>query len=311
MNDLSPLTLPTASWNPVLGCMPVSKGCEQCRAVRYARRFAAHNQRYEGLTRVTVPGLAWKGGVRPAPQDLDKPTRWLVPRTIAVNPLGDLFHEAVPLRVLAMVFMVIAATPQHTYWLGTRRPERIPEFLDWLSIWHPALYRTWPPPNLWLGLCIEDQLTYDQGLPLLLATPAWGRFIYLNPLLGPINLHSLPQSSPTKKPGEDGANYAYQPHLNCVLAHGERGPHAHPIHPAWVKDLRTQCEQLRVAFHFRGWGAWVPEEFVTYPQHYPACTISPDGEVKAGIVLPGTVLRQTGIRLPATPKRGRRRAVAE
>ncbi|CAK0779686.1 putative Phage Gp37/Gp68 family protein [Gammaproteobacteria bacterium] len=311
MNDLPPLILPTASWNPVLGCMPVSRGCEQCRAVRYARRFIAPNRCYEGLTRLTVPGPIWEGGVRPAPQHLDKPTHWHTPRTIAVNPLGDLFHDAVPLRVLAMVFLVIAATPQHTYWLGTRRPERIREFLDWLAVWHPALYRTWPPPNLWLGIGIEDQEAYDRRLPLFLTIPTRNRFIHFSPLLGAVQLHSLSPPPGNKSGEEDGTDFVHPPHLNGVLVHGERGRHARPTHPAWIDALRAQCEYLKVPFRFRGWGAWVPEELVTHPQAYPACTITFEGEVKTGVALPGVVLRQAGVRLPSPSGRRRRSAAGK
>lgn len=49
---------------------------------------------------------------------------------------------------------------------------------------------TWPLPNVWLGVSVEDQQRANERIPHLLATPAVVRFLSCEPLLGPVNLAS-------------------------------------------------------------------------------------------------------------------------
>jgi protein gp37 len=61
--------------------------------------------------------------------------------------MSDLFHARVPLSFVGQVFAVIADTPQHTYQILTKRSARLPRIaakLDW-------------PPNLWMGVSVEDR----------------------------------------------------------------------------------------------------------------------------------------------------------
>jgi hypothetical protein len=43
--------------------------------------------------------------------------------------------------------------------------------------------------------------------------------------------------------------------LNWVIAGGERGPDARPMHPDWARSLRDQCAAAGVLFFFKQWGA--------------------------------------------------------
>ncbi|OYW47347.1 MAG: hypothetical protein B7Z36_04055 [Novosphingobium sp. 12-63-9] len=45
--------------------------------------------------------------------------------------------------------------------------------------------------------------------------------------------------------------------LNWVIAGGESGPGARPMHPDWARSLRDQCAAAGVPFHFKQWGEWV------------------------------------------------------
>jgi protein gp37 len=49
-----------------------------------------------------------------------------------------------------------------------------------------------------------------------------------------------------------------QPEIGWVIAGGESGPNARPMHPDWARNLRDQCEQVGVSFLFKQWGEWVP-----------------------------------------------------
>jgi protein gp37 len=46
--------------------------------------------------------------------------------------------------------------------------------------------------------------------------------------------------------------------VKWVVAGGETGPGARPVHPAWVKGLRDQCQAAAVPFLFKSWGEWLP-----------------------------------------------------
>lgn len=80
-------------------------------------------------------------------------------------------------------------------------------------------------------------------LPLLAETPAVVRFASCEPLLGALDL----------RPWLDGG-------LGWVIAGGESGPRARPMHPDWARALRDQCQATDVAFFFKQGGAWRPAE---------------------------------------------------
>jgi len=38
------------------------------------------------------------------------------------------------------------------------------------------------------------------------------------------------------------------------------------MNPEWVRNLRDQCNSAGIAFHFKQWGHWAPEELLTEQQ---------------------------------------------
>jgi hypothetical protein len=49
--------------------------------------------------------------------------------------------------------------------------------------------------------------------------------------------------------------------IGWVIAGGESGHGARPMHPDWVRSLRDQCAAADVPFFFKQWGEWLP---ITY-----------------------------------------------
>ena len=47
--------------------------------------------------------------------------------------------------------------------------------------------------------------------------------------------------------------------LNWIIAGGESGPHARPMHPDWARRIRDQCAAADVPFLFKQWGEWTSE----------------------------------------------------
>jgi protein gp37 len=50
--------------------------------------------------------------------------------------------------------------------------------------------------------------------------------------------------------------------LDWVIAGGESGPGARPMHPDWVRSLRDQCRAAGVPFFFKQWGEYEPCELL-------------------------------------------------
>ncbi|MCF1470574.1 phage Gp37/Gp68 family protein [Agrobacterium vitis] len=46
------------------------------------------------------------------------------------------------------------------------------------------------------------------------------------------------------------------PNLHWVVAGGESGAGARPMHPDWVRSIRDQCAAANVPFLFKQWGEW-------------------------------------------------------
>lgn len=281
-----------ATWGPVTGCTKVSAGCDNC----YAETFA---ERWRG-----TPGHYFENGfdVQLRRDKLYLPMRWKKPRRIFVNSMSDLFHDAVPDDYIAQVFTVMALARQHTFQVLTKRHARMrsllnkPEFI-WPNVWGPIApdlpdlpYRTWPLPNVWLGVSAENQQWADIRIPALLDTPAAVRFVSAEPLLGPIDLHIDPIEASSPFWGSQ---------LDWVITGGESGPGARPAHPDWFRAIRDQCQAAGVAFLFKQWGEWQPssprQEMVANGRRYRYARrwIHPDGST-ADYFEPSTPMDRVG-----------------
>ncbi len=213
-------------------------------------------------------GIGDTTGVRMHEDRLDVPLRWRKPRKVFVCSMADLFHEAVSSSFIASVFAVMALTPQHTYQVLTKRPARMRALLtsgafadllgDTLGM---MLFEqrisdydvTFPLPNVWLGVTVEDQQRADQRIPILLDTPAAVRWLSCEPLLGPVDLDATGMDVTGTRGPE-----SRPPAVDWVVAGGESGPNARPMHPDWARSLRDQCAVAGVPYLYKQWGEWAP-----------------------------------------------------
>src|SRR6266568_5753246 len=119
------------TWNPVTGCTKVSQGCKHCYAERIAERFWRDRPFTE---------------VRCHPERLGYPATVRRPSMFFVNSMSDLFHPDVQFEFISSVFGIMAACPQHTFQILTKRSERLAE-LGRSIAW---------PNNVWMGVSVED-----------------------------------------------------------------------------------------------------------------------------------------------------------
>lgn len=300
-----------ATWNPTRGCSRVSEGCRNCYAERVAARFSGPGQPYEGLVSVvkrrqfqvdsatmeptgkfrTVEQARWNGTLKFVGNHLADPIKWRKPKRIFVNSMSDLFHAAVSDEHIAAVFGVMAACPQHTFIILTKRSKRMREWFAWIAnqptglstirksprlvsrleadkILNPGNIgrplgtesqpHQWPLPNVWIGVSVENQPAADERIPDLLATPAALRLLSCEPLLDEVDLHAI------QIPDEDrGLRFSALQHqhddrygqsdrvIDWVIAGCESGPGARRCEVEWLRSLRDQCGSASVPFFLK------------------------------------------------------------
>jgi len=245
----------TDVWNPTSGCTKVSQGCKNCYAARMAKRLAGR----AGYPRDEPFRLTLH------PDRLLLPLHWTKPRRVFVDSMSDLFHLDVPDEYICAVWGAMAAAPQHTFQVLTKRPARMAAWFESLErrstalgnvfpedgqewrrrhILRAALLRQtgegtilgipddprWPLPNVWIGTSVEDQSAANTRIPHLLNCPAEVRFLSCEPLLGPVDLAEFlgPEASEAMTP--PGARCGH----HGVLLRGRPCPDCFPDIIDWV-----------------------------------------------------------------------------
>ncbi|WP_083655049.1 DUF5131 family protein [Burkholderia sp. SRS-W-2-2016] len=162
--------------------------------------------------------------------------------------LADVFDNEVDPLWRRDLFELIECTPNLNWLLLTKRIGNVSDTVararsrDWLA----------GRDNVWLGATTVNQAEADRDIPKLLAVPAHVRFLSMEPLLGPVSFESMFASS-------DWCDHTTALEaLDWVIAGGESGRGARPMHPDWARSLRDQCAAAKVPFFFKQWGEWVP-----------------------------------------------------
>lgn len=204
-------------------CTKCSPGCLHCYAERINQRFGNHlpfDNRYI-LRQIEFELIQ---------SELKKPLRWKKPRRIFVQSMGDLFHESVSFDFIHEVYGIIRQTPQHTYLLLTKRPERMKEVITLISKkealgWAMGFYS-----HVWLGVtvCNADELW---KIKELLSIPGFKKWVSVEPILEAVNLGKLSD-----------------PNISWVVAGCETGPGARPADNEWFRSLRDQCRAAGVPY---------------------------------------------------------------
>ena len=266
------------TFNPWWGCAKVSPACKHCYAETWAKRVGSQvwgrdsERRFFSDNHWNDP-LRWNGEAETAGER----------RRVFCASMADVFERRAELNPWReRLWEVIKSTPMLDWLLLTKRPQNILSMSPWGENW---------PDNVWLGTTVETQTWAEKRLPILLSIPARVRFLSCEPLLGPLDLSKF-------------TGNAELAGINWVIAGGESGPHSRPMNPEWVRDLRNQCLDSEIAFHFKQWGHWAPEELLSENQKkvitLGGSRMAAVGKGKAGRWLDG----QTWDELPNLRKNG-------
>lgn len=267
---------PGKTWNPLRGCSRISPGCANCYAEKIAARFSDPGEPFHTFAERT-PRPHWTGKVELIEDKLLEPLSWRKPCRCFVNSMSDLFHEDLPDSDRDRIFAVMALCPHITFQLLTKRADRMERYLTAIRsdgvtsgiisdyYGRPARFfprackrlfnrediMPWPLPNVWLGVSVENQEQADARIPHLLRTPAAVRFLSCEPLLGPVDLLSMPRVGQhwdyLTGEKQNGGGKEHTRGIDWVIVGGESGPGARSCNVEWVRSIVRQCRDAGVA----------------------------------------------------------------
>lgn len=278
------------TFNPWMGCVKVSQGCKNCYAerlidkrlkkakwgpnsvrVRTSASYWKQPLAWNADTWLTCPECGWRGSSIDATRnnfgehrcpacDCGNPMHPTRQRVFCAS-LADVFEDRPELPAWRDdLYTLIDQTPNLDWLILTKRPENIFKMLPvrWSKL---GWGKDAPVPrNIWMGVSTEDQENFIIRWSILVATSRLLHFeklfVSAEPLLGPIDM------SPSMRFGTRTPVGFVDRGIDWVIAGGESGPGARPMHPDWVRSLRDQCLASGSPFLFKQWGEWAPE----YPQ---------------------------------------------
>ncbi len=216
------------TFNPWWGCTKVSPACDHCYAETWAKRVGhgvwGHRspRRFFSDNHWREP-LKWN---REAEADGER-------RRVFCASMADVFERRADLNPSReRLWELIEATPWLDWLLLTKRPQNLKVYLPWSQL----------PSHIWLGATTENQRFFDKRIEHLLSINSSVHFLSCEPLLGQLDISSYTSAG-----------------IDWVIAGGESGHHARPMNPSWLKNLRDQCVDADIPFHFKQWGHWSPE----------------------------------------------------
>lgn len=176
------------------------------------------------------------------------PYKWKGPRRIFTCSWSDFFIEQAD-AWRPEAWEIIKNTPNHTYQILTKRPERIGNCLP--PDWGDRGY-----PNVWLGVSIELQTRIYrlQELYNAVYTPkrSFKCFISAEPLLGPLDfLHE-----------DANTEFLFTEMIDWVIIGGESGNNTgkyryRPCDITWIYELIMQCKEKNKSIFVKQLGSYL------------------------------------------------------
>lgn len=262
------------TFNPVIGCVKVSDGCKFCYAeAEQDKRFG--RAKWGPKTR----------RIRTSPDNWRKPDTWNrkakadgVMRSVFCASLSDVGEDhpdwVEPRRDLVAM---VERTPNLRWLFLTKR---IGSFMSVMQNAMTVNVEDWFASmgnRVMVGTSIENQDAANERIPEILKMPKWiTKFLSMEPLLGPVNSYVTSTFEGFDVVTDylrgtisiDGQAHVPCNKVNWVIAGGESGTHARPMHPDWVRAIRDECVDAGTPFLFKQWGAWLPYD-VRCSDKYP------------------------------------------
>jgi protein gp37 len=259
MGEHSKIEWTDHTFNPFIGCQKVGPGCDFCYAEdmmdkRYGRvQWGPHGDRVRTSAANWKKPLAWNRAAAAAGER----------HRVFCASLADWAdtHKSIPHTWREDLGDLIEATPNLDWLLLTKRIGNADEVLG-------EMFTFQVPSNVWIGITVVTQAEADRDIPKLMELASNRKitktFLSMEPLLGFVRiapwLHDSDCRMITTAYEECSCSEPREVRVDWVIAGGESGPNARPMHPDWARSLRDQCAAAGVPFLFKQWGEWLPWE---------------------------------------------------
>lgn len=219
MGEITKIPMYDSSHNFWTGCTKISEGCKNCYMFRAKKRYG-HDP--ENISEIL---------------NFDKPLKWKEPKRIFVNSWSDFYHEAGD-KWRNRAFNIMKKSPQHTYCILTKRPDRILMNTRYDIIFNNML------KNIWWGVTIENMNHLDRYYQLestLTGTNQTLLFVSIEPMLSEMDLGKL------LRPHKDHGGLTFQPAQWVIVGTESGGKNIRrPAKIEWVESIVEQCKEFNV-----------------------------------------------------------------
>ena len=206
------------TFNPWMGCVKVSAGCQNCYAETLTKnRMGLSLWGPAATTTRQVTKSPWRNVL----QWNDQACHDGVQRKVFCASLCDVFEDhPVANETRPRLWDLIERCTNLDWQILTKRPERIVDNLpsNWGDGWQ----------HVWLGTSVED-MRVSHRVDYLRSIPAAVRFISYEPALGSLN--ELDISG-----------------IDWIIYGGESGPGHRPEDKQWARDMHQKCAANGTAF---------------------------------------------------------------
>lgn len=231
MAENSEISWTDHTFNPWIGCTKVSPGCDGCYAE--ARMDTRLHRVHWGAGQPRVRTQTWNEPLKWNRQHDQFFAKHGRRQRVFCASLADVFDNEVLADWRLDLWDLCDATPNLDKLLLTKRIGNVKHMvpLRWMQ---PGGW----PKHVWIGATVVNREEMLRDGPKLKALPSPVRFWSVEPMLG--HLGEIPASLLPE----------------WVIAGGESGHRARPMHPDWPRRLRDRCQAAGVPFHFKQWGEW-------------------------------------------------------
>lgn len=228
MGATSGISWTDATFNPWAGCTKVSPACDHCYAEIDTKRRGYVQWGKDAPRRRTSVGY-WNQLEKWNIDALAYGTR----RRVFIGSWCDIMEENPQLTAMrADLWPRLERCVFLDKLLLTKRPQNFRRFL-------PRHWIEGPLPSVW-GMTTVESSEYRWRIDALRDTPFAVRGLSMEPLLGPVGNLDLRG-------------------IHWVIAGGESQHGARPMNPDWAREIRDQCIDAGVPFHFKQWGEHGPD----------------------------------------------------
>lgn len=240
MGETTNIAWTDATFNPVIGCMKVSSGCDHCYAEEMMDKRYHRVQWGQRKTETTEPSVGNR--VRTSDANWRQPHVWNKKakifqamhghrQRVFCASLSDVFDNQWNPQDRTDLWELIKATPELDWLLLTKRPENIDRDGFLPDDWERQPGNCYP--NVWLGTTTEDQEAFDKRWPILRRVPARVRFVSYEPAIGPLAMEMFDE-----KP-------------DWLICGGETGQGHRSMKTHWAYNIMDECERFAIPFFMK------------------------------------------------------------